>query len=113
MNKTITIRVLIWSLIAISFSFYYGKSLQTGTQAGAPPKKWKEHWFEHNLTVSLVYYDDNVAVYYDKDVDKSVTWPFKTISDAWGYVKRTYGTFGDSTRLYTVFHQGRYGPQNC
>jgi len=78
-------------------------------KAGAPPKTWKEHWFEHDRVVDRVYYDDNVAFYYDTNVDKSVTWPFKAMSDVWSYCKKTYGSFGDSTRLYVIFHQGIYG----
>ena len=79
------------------------------TNSGAPPLTWKEHWFEHNQLVNRVYYDDHVAVYYDDDVDRSLTWPFKTMSNVWKYVKQTYGQFGDSTRLYVILHQGRYG----
>lgn len=76
---------------------------------GAPPKTWKEHWFEHVLLVNRVYYDDNVAFYYDDNVDRKVTWPFKAMSDVWAYCKKTYGAFGDSTRLYVIFHQNTYG----
>lgn len=77
--------------------------------AGAPPKTWKEHWFTHDLVVSRVFYDDNLSLYYDEDVDKSVIWPQKTMSDVWSYVKKTYGSFGDSSRLYVIFHQGKLG----
>lgn len=76
---------------------------------GAPPLTWKEHWFEHNQLVKRVYYDDHVAVYYDDDVNRSLTWPFKTMSDVWRYVKKTYGQFGDSSRLYVILHEGKYG----
>jgi hypothetical protein len=82
---------------------------QPGLVHGSPPLTWKEHWFEHNQLVKRVYYDDHVAVYYDDDVNRSLTWPFKTMSDVWGYVKKTYGQFGDSSRLYVILHQGRYG----
>lgn len=78
-------------------------------KSGQPPATWVEHWFEHKQTVSLVYFDHDDAVYYDKDVDRLVTWPFKTLSHAWAYVKKTYGSFGDSTRLYVILHQGKYG----
>lgn len=77
--------------------------------AGAPPKTWQEHWFTHDLIVSRVFYDDNLSLYYDEDVDKSVIWPQKTMSDVWSYVKKTYGAFGDSSRLYVIFHQGKLG----
>ncbi|SDD69916.1 hypothetical protein SAMN05216464_102312 [Mucilaginibacter pineti] len=76
---------------------------------GAPPKTWQEHWFQHDLLVNRVYFDQNVAFYEDDDVTKSVTWPFETMSKVWSYVKKTYGAFGDSTRLYVIFHQGKLG----
>ena len=82
---------------------------KTAVVTGNPPLTWKEHWFEHNQLVNRVYYDEHVAVYYDDDVDRSLTWPFKTMSNVWKYVKQTYGQFGDSSRLYVILHQGRYG----
>ena len=75
---------------------------------GAPPKTWQEHWFEHVQLVSRVYYDDDVAVYYDNDVDKSVTWLFKYVGDVWRYTKKTYGGHGNDPRLYAIFHTGKY-----
>src|SRR4051812_17070901 len=58
-----------------------------------PPVSWQEHWFEHKQLVKRVYYDDNVAVYYDDAVDKNITWPARKMEDLWKYVKKTYGTF--------------------
>ena len=103
------------SLLVITISCSCTKAKQTAPfkpisdKPGAPPKTWKEHWFEHDKTVNLVYYDDNVAFYYDNGMDKSVTWPFKAMSNVWGYVKKTYGAYGDSSRLYVIFHQNSYG----
>jgi hypothetical protein len=107
-------KTIIWSIIIAAFSISCAKSQSADkslaiSKAGVPPKTWKEHWFEHNQLLSRVYYDDNVAVYYDAGMNTSVTWPYKAISDVWAYVKKTYGNFGDSTRLYAVFHQGTYG----
>lgn len=73
-----------------------------------PPATWQEHWFEHDQLLSLVYYDNDVAVYYDKDVDRSVTWPYKYIGDVWRYTKKTYGDYGNNPRLYAVLHTGRF-----
>jgi hypothetical protein len=73
-----------------------------------PPPTWKEHWFQHNLTLDRVYYDNNIAVYYDENMLPSTTWPFKILSDAWAYVKENYGTLG-AVRLYIVLHKGTYG----
>lgn len=77
--------------------------------AGAPVKTWQEHWFDHNQLLTRVFYDDDIAVYYDKDVDRSITWPFKFVGDIWRYTKKTYGGHGNDPRLYAIFHTGRYG----
>ncbi|UYZ63111.1 peptidase inhibitor family I36 protein [Hymenobacter weizhouensis] len=74
----------------------------------APPTTWQEHWFDHNQLLSRVYYDDEVAVYYDKDVSRSITWPNTYLADVWRYTKQVYGSFGGDSRLYAVFHTGRY-----
>jgi hypothetical protein len=72
---------------------------------GSPPKTWQEHWGgPHTFLLNRVYFDSDVAVYYDPSMDRSVTWPYKTMSDTWKYVKKTYGAFGDSARLYVVLH---------
>jgi hypothetical protein len=51
-----------------------------------------------------VYYDADDAIYYDANMDTTVTWPYKTMSKVWQYAKKTYGAFGDSSRLYVVLH---------
>jgi hypothetical protein len=61
-----------------------------------PPKTWTEHWFQHKLVLSRAYYDDHVVMYYDDGMNKAVTWPYRIMSDAWAYVNKTYGTFGES-----------------
>ena len=64
----------------------------------APPSTWQEHWFEHNQLLQRKFYDTSVAVYFDKDVNTSITWPNTYLAQAWNYTKATYGTFGsDST----------------
>ncbi len=73
-----------------------------------PPATWQEHWFEHNQLLSLVFYDNDVAVYYDNDVDRSVTWTYQFIGDVWRYTKNLYGSFGKDPRLYAVLHTGKY-----
>jgi len=74
-----------------------------------PPEHWQEHWFDHKQLLNRVYFDDEVAIYFDNDVDKSIKWPFKYLHDVWAYTKKTYGTFGEEQRLYAVFHSGKYG----
>ena len=73
-----------------------------------PPEFWTEHWHDHRQTLERVYYDDDLVVYYDKDVDHTVRWPFQYIGDVWRYTKKTYGGYGDDPRLWAVFHTGRH-----
>ncbi|MFZ6012205.1 MAG: hypothetical protein ACOYXT_17825 [Bacteroidota bacterium] len=75
---------------------------------GAPPRSWQEHWFEHNQLVTRVYYDNDLAVYFDNDVDPKITWLFKYVGDVWRYTKKTYGGFGNDPRLFAIFHTNKY-----
>src|SRR5262245_11731551 len=64
------------------------------TQTGsAPPATWQEHWFEHNQLLQRKFYDSSVVVYFDKDVNTSITWPNTYLAQVWNYTKATYGTF--------------------
>lgn len=72
------------------------------------PSTWQEHWFEHNQLVSKVFSDTSVAVYYDNDVDRSITWPNTFLAQVWNYTKKTYGSFGNSSQLYVILHTGKY-----
>ncbi|EHQ28065.1 hypothetical protein [Mucilaginibacter paludis] len=78
------------------------------TYGGPPPSTWQEHWFEHNSLLKRVFYDNNQALYYDDAMDRKVTWPDTVFAKVWAYAKKTYGNFGDSSRLYVVMHQGIY-----
>ncbi len=72
-----------------------------------PPETWQEHWFDHKQLLTRVYYNDDLAVYYD-DVDTTITWPEEYLDKVWAYVKNVYGEFGDDPRLYAIFHTGKY-----
>ncbi|HEY2902440.1 MAG TPA: hypothetical protein VGL59_17790 [Polyangia bacterium] len=74
----------------------------------APPATWQEHWFEHNQLLKLVMVNDDVALYFDNDMDVGdVSWISPFLSALWHYTKQTYGQPGDP-RLFAVFHSGRY-----
>lgn len=82
-----------------------------GTNGGgtiAPVSTWQEHWFDHTQLLTRKYYDDDVAVYYDPDVDPSVTWLNQYMGDVWRYTKSVYGDFGQDKRLYVICHTGKY-----
>ncbi|RYZ84343.1 MAG: hypothetical protein EOO68_31760, partial [Moraxellaceae bacterium] len=74
-----------------------------------PPDTWQEHWFEHNQIVSKFFSDNDVAIYYDKDVNRNITWMNKFTGDVWRYTKQTYGDFGGKPHLYAIFHAYKYG----
>jgi hypothetical protein len=76
--------------------------------AQTPPATWQEHWFEHNQVLNRVYYDNDLAVYYDNNVSPTITWPFQYMGDVWRYTKSVYGNYGTENRLYAIFHTGRY-----
>jgi len=74
------------------------------TIVGQPPATWQEHWFAHTKLLSVTYYDNQIAVYHDDGMDPYIQWDQAQIGNAWKYVKKTYGPYGDSTRLYFVMH---------
>jgi hypothetical protein len=76
---------------------------------GTPPATWQEHWFEHNQLLTRVYFNDDIALYYDNNMDKSIIWPRAAYTKIWKYIKATYGNIGDSGRFYVVLHANRYG----
>ncbi len=73
----------------------------------APPANWQEHWFDHTQNLSRVFYNDDIAVYFDGDVDRSQTWMNTYLTNVWRYTKGVYGDFGND-RLFAVFHTGKY-----
>jgi len=74
------------------------------TKMGAPPATWQEHWFAHNKLLDRVYYDDDLALYYDDGMDPTIQWDRSQFTSCWQYIKKNYGTYGDSSRLYVVLH---------
>jgi hypothetical protein len=76
-----------------------------------PPLTWKEHWFEHNQVLKRVYYDPDLVVYFDQDMDSSITWIKDYVGNAWRYTKQVYGNMNgaDSVqRLWAIFHHNKY-----
>lgn len=78
-----------------------------------PPYTWQEHWFDHRQLIKRVYFNNNIAVYFDDDVSREKTsWLFGLLDSAWAYTKKEYGSFGNSdttNRLFAVFHTNKYG----
>ncbi|RFS21855.1 hypothetical protein DVR12_14465 [Chitinophaga silvatica] len=88
------------------------QSIQTNTLKANlladPVTTWQEHWFEHQQLLNRVFFDTSVAVYFDNDVNSSITWPNSYLAQVWNYTKNTYGAFGTESRLYAIFHSGKY-----
>jgi len=85
----------------------YSNSASTTTGAGGLPATWQEHWFEHDQLLTRVYYDNDIAVYFDSDMDRSQTWLSDFVGRLWRYEKQTYGSFSNP-RLAAIFHQDKY-----
>jgi hypothetical protein len=77
--------------------------------AGAPPRKIQENWLSHDQVLTRMFYDDDVAIYFDGDMDNTLKWMNKYVGDAWRYTRKTYGGHGADERLYAIFHAGKYG----
>ena len=71
------------------------------------PETITERWFEHNQTVKRVYLGEHVAVYFDNEVNPTITWPFEVFNTFWAYVKDIYGPYSDPM-LYVLFHAEKY-----
>jgi hypothetical protein len=81
----------------------------TGGGLPSPPETIQEHWFEHNLLVRLVRFNDDAAIYFDDDVDRAqADWILNFTARTWRYYKQTYGPFGADPRGYSIHHQGRF-----
>lgn len=101
--------------------YYYRVRAENGTgtsayatvdaTTGTPdlPTSWQEHWFEHVQVVTRQTYSDDVAVYFDPDMDPAqADWLDERTTQIWQYTKQTYGSFSNP-RLAAIFHEGKYG----
>lgn len=96
-------------MFKFSFGYLFICSVLGISVYSAPPPSWQEHWFEHNQNVKRVFKDNDVAIYYDKDVCSTISWPFQYLGNVWRYTKNLYGSFGQENNLYVIFHAGKYG----
>ncbi|WP_162558755.1 discoidin domain-containing protein [Robertkochia solimangrovi] len=71
--------------------------------ADAPPRGLTESWFEHTDSLNRQYYESNIAVYYDAEVDRSIEWPFTFSENVWNSALDTYGSIGNDI-LYAIYH---------
>ena len=86
-------------------------SMIVGAAVNIPPTTWQEHWFDHTQLLSRKFYDNDVVVYFDNDMDQSITWMNSYVGNAWRYSKQVYGNMnggGSDQRLWANFHQNKY-----
>jgi lysophospholipase L1-like esterase len=89
-----------------------GTGIATRARKGPPPVPaalWKEHWTGHDQLLKLVAHNDDVAIYFDRDMPlEDARWLFTITTRVWKYTKKTYGDFGfPDDRLFAIFHKGR------
>lgn len=85
----------------------YSNVVSATTMSDVPSDSIVEDWDVHTATLYLQYYDDEIAIYYDKDMDPTITWPRTVFGGIWKYLKEVYGNYSDP-RLYVYFHAGKY-----
>jgi fibronectin type III domain protein/F5/8 type C domain-containing protein len=76
------------------------------TENGTPPADWQEHWETHQQLLTRVHADEDVAVYFDKDMPAQ-PWTYDYVARLWRYTKQNYGTFSNK-KLFVVLHRGKY-----
>jgi len=78
-------------------------------QIVAPPSAFHEHWHGHNEVVTRVYFNNDLAVYYDQKVSPNLYWPYSFLTAVWQHTKGVYSNFGSDPKLYAVVHSDNYG----
>lgn len=71
---------------------------------GSPARGLTEEWNEHTEIVTRQYFDANVGIYYDAEVNRAIEWPATFFSDSWLYISGRYGEFGNDNTLYVIGH---------
>jgi len=76
--------------------------------SGAPPREIIQKWNNKEQVLYREFFDSNVAIYYDGNVDRSIIWTRSFTSQVWDYVQNNYGL--GSELLYAVFHSETVTP---
>lgn len=83
-------------------------SIINNDESDAPPRGLDQEWNGKEQMLYREYHDNNVAVYYDENVNREIIWTRSFTSQVWEYVKNTY-SLGDDI-LYAVFHSETVAP---
>jgi hypothetical protein len=109
MKKILSLFILTTMVVCFIACRKNDSKTQAVDKGPVPDSVWQEHWLEHDQKLTLVYYDQEVAVYKDAAVPPGITWPYELMSRTWKYAKAVYGEMGKDPRLYVVLHGGTYG----
>tara|TARA_R110000796_G_scaffold67449_6_gene154884 strand:- start:13774 stop:15666 length:1893 start_codon:yes stop_codon:yes gene_type:complete len=71
---------------------------------GSPARGLTEEWNGHTESVTRQYFDANVGIYFDAEVNRAIEWPITFFSDSWLYISNKYGAFGNDNTLYVIAH---------
>jgi hypothetical protein len=77
-------------------------SIINNDESDAPAREITQTWNNIEQVLYREFYDSNVAIYYDENVDRSIVWPRSFTSQVWDYVQNNYGL--GSELLYATFH---------
>lgn len=99
---------------SVNRSYSQGLGIDTSSQHKSivPPETIQEFWLEHRQLIDRVYYDDALAIYYDKDMPRRIKWIAPFTKNVWSYVLKTYGDLHGKSpdkHLYAIFHKDKYG----
>ncbi|MEE2772379.1 MAG: discoidin domain-containing protein [Bacteroidota bacterium] len=76
----------------------------------APARVMQESWNGHSDTIYREYFDNDVAVFFDEDVNRDIVWVRQFSGDVWEYIQNNYGGFDNDKRLWTIFHSDQVEP---
>ena len=74
----------------------------------APERFMTQEWNGAEQALYREYFDANVGIYYDENVDREIIWPRSFTSQVWEYARERYEL--GSQLVYAVFHSTEVDP---
>ena len=74
----------------------------------APERFLTQQWNGEEQPLYREFFDSNVGVYYDENVDRDIIWTRSFTSQVWGYARDRYDL--GSQLVYAVFHSSEVNP---
>lgn len=76
----------------------------------APARVMEESWNGHSDTIYREYFDNDVAVFFDENVNRDIVWVRDFTGSVWEYIQNNYEGFDNDKRLWAVFHSRDVAP---